>query len=241
MSEAHPMTSERSETQVIWNASQSVCEVLKRSWTLSLLPEIHLTVKIWIIYTAYNRNVGLIYSFTSHFSGKQRLKYFSVTERRRIRQKSTHLDIKLILEYVFETNIQFQLPLGHVFQIFTFSWNINWRWHTKSHNLKTFLYIESNVIKNICEYAMVAYHFILLYAFLVSHLFSIYPIYSNKKRICIVFAMQNLAIYRYTMGLNSNMNPIERGCAGTHTRSLYGGVFFIWFHSVMTCGVMFIR
>lgn len=41
-----------------------------------------------------------------------------------------------------------------------------------------------------------------------------------------MFAMQNLAIYRYTMGLNSNMNPIERGCAGTHTRSLCG-VFYL--------------
>lgn len=163
----------------------------------------------------------------------------NLTVRSHHTHKQTHkqicIDIKLILEYVFETNIQFQLPLGHVFQIFTFtfSWNINWRWHTKSHNLKTFLYIESNVIKNmwICHILISFYTFIWF--------FSAFPIYPFTKRICIVFAMQNLAIYRYTMGLNSNMNPIERGCAGTHTRSLCG--VFIWFHSVMTCGVMFIR
>lgn len=44
--------------------------------------------------------------------------------------------------------------------------------------------------------------------------------------------MQNLAIYRYTMGLNSNMNPIERGCAGwlyTHTRRVVYAEFLFDF------------
>lgn len=42
-----------------------------------------------------------------------------------------------------------------------------------------------------------------------------------------MFAMQNLAIYRYTMGLNSNMNPIERGCAGTHILVVYVEFFYL--------------
>lgn len=47
--------------------------------------------------------------------------------------------------------------------------------------------------------------------------------------------MQNLAIYRYTMGLNSNMNPIERGCAGgTHTRSLCR-VFVFFLYLISQC------
>ncbi len=83
----------------------------------------------------------------------------------------------------------------------------------------------------ICEYAMV----ISFYTFICFSVFPSTPIFTGRRRdgkknvhmrICIVFAMQNLAIYRYTMGLNSNMNPIERGCAGIHILVVYAEFFF---------------